>query len=121
MTWRRKRSGGGEVRSDRTTPSACPEAELFAFWEDCLRGIGRTAPLIEQAHSVSWALELANDDWPEPDAIRELLLLVSGDRRVLGRTYRVLVAGVLRNPLPDPPGVRASRLVLAALRGGGPA
>jgi len=92
------------------------EEALFAFLEECMVGAGAPAPLREQADAVTRVLELANDDWPEPEAVRELLLLAQGDRPALERTQRVLQGGLLRTMLPNLMAIRASRLVHAALR-----
>ena len=92
-----------------------PQQDLFAFLEDSLEGAVLTVPVRLQAMSVSRALELANDDWPEADAARELLWLVGGDRRVLRRLQEVLEGRLLRTMLPEERSLRASRLVDVAL------
>jgi hypothetical protein len=91
------------------------QQDLFEFLEDSLEGAVLTVPVRLQAMSVSRTLELANDDWPELEAARELLWLVDGDRRVLHRLQEVLEGRLLRTMLPETLGLRASRLVDLAL------
>ena len=89
--------------------------DLFDFLEDSLEGAVITAPVRLQAMSVSRAMELANDDWSESDAARELLWLVDGDRQVLVRLQEVFEGRLLRSMLPEALGLRVSRLVDVAL------
>jgi hypothetical protein len=91
------------------------QQDLFEFLEDSLEGAVLTVPVRLQAMSVSRTLELANDDWPELEAARELLWLVDGDRRVLHRLQEVLEGRLLRTMLPEALALRASRLVDLAL------
>jgi hypothetical protein len=101
--------GSGALASHDT------QQDLFDFLEDSLEGVVITAPVRLQAMSVSRAMELANDDWPESDAARELLWLVDGDRQVLLRLQEVFEGRLLRSMLPEALGLRVSRLVDVAL------
>jgi hypothetical protein len=92
------------------------DASLFAFLEESLVGAVPTMPINEHAAALARTLELANADWPEDEAVRELLALVDGDRRVLQRTQRVLQGGLLRTMLPNPLAIRAVRIAHAALQ-----
>jgi hypothetical protein len=103
------------VGTSSAPASRQPQQDLFAFLEDSLEGAVLTVPVRLQAMSVSRALELANDDWPDADAARELLWLVGGDRRVLRRLQEVLEGRLLRTMLPEERSLRASRLVDVAL------
>jgi hypothetical protein len=124
MTWWRRPTKPREQIVDRHARApllASPyvdasEPSLFAFLEESLAGGVVTAPLVEHAEAIARSLELANADWPEPEAARELLHLVGGERRVLERADRVLQGSLLRTMIPDVMGVRASRVVQAALK-----
>jgi hypothetical protein len=113
MTWPWTR---GTRPSDVPGKPCPPPVDLFDFLEDDLTG--RPAPTgpASSDQLLARALEVANDDWPEHDAVRELARLAAGNRLGLQRAHRRLQLALLRNPVPDITGVRASRVVLAALR-----
>lgn len=72
------------------------------------------APL--QVDLISRAFELANADWTEQEAGEELARLADGDRTRLLDAYEQLIARLIRTPLADPRGVRATRVVSRAAR-----
>ena len=91
------------------------ERELLAYLEACLDDLVLSPQLTYQSAAVSRTLELANDDWPESDAARELLWLVRGDRRALGRLQEVFMGRLLQSMLTEQRCLRAGRLVDEAL------
>ena len=114
MRWLRRPRASLPV--EPPAPAQGAPADLFVFLEASLEGLVLTPQLPQHAAAVSRTLELANDEWPERDAVRELLWLVAGDRRVLERLAEVFDGRLLLSMLPEPVGLRAGHLVDAALR-----
>lgn len=133
MWWRKTRHGGGgesptsaarEVAFDAVWVPMRPaspepvagEAVLFTYVDGILVEVPRRIEVDTVDGAILRALELANDDWTEGEAAAEMSRVTGGSVAVLDRACHRMTGALARNPVTDVRGIRATRIVLAALR-----
>ena len=97
-------------------PEPPSDDEILAYLDSSLSRPARHVPRPAQLDLMERVFELASRDWTEEEAGAELAWLAQYDRPMLETLYQRLVAGLIRNPLPDIVGVRASRAAFSALQ-----
>jgi hypothetical protein len=133
MWWRKTQHGSGgesltsaarEVAFDAArvpTRSASPEPDagevvLFAYVDGTLVEVRQRAEVDTVDGAILRALELANDDWTEGEAAAEMSRVTGASVAVLDGACHRMVGALARNPVTDVRGIRATRIVVAALR-----
>lgn len=92
-----------------------PYEELFDYLERSLVDAEdfEIPAALEWRDPLELAAELANDDWPEDEAGREVVRRASYDE--IRQAQASLLCELMRNPCVDVRGIRMSRILWAAL------
>lgn len=122
--WTRRRSASLPVTT-RPAPKAFLAAaaagtpnvatDLFTFLEADLTGARVAAKPMNGDEMAGRARELANGDWTEHEAAIELARIAAGNHYCLVQAHRQLQWQLLCNRHLDIAGIRATRIVLAAM------
>lgn len=92
------------------------DTAILAYLDGSFEGAARRTARPGRLDLMQRVLELTNSDWSEDEAAAELAWLAAYDRRVLEALGHRLIAGLVRNPLPDVCGVLASRVASRSLQ-----
>lgn len=91
--------------------------DLLAYLEADLVGaerpVARRRHFADPTRLLTRAAELANEDWSEAEAARELGHLASAD--CLRAAHIMVLGSLMRNPFVDVRGIRVARILVAAI------